>query len=762
MPSSYFLLLAMISTVAHAAAQFGLQSNGDNDMASSFASGMTYDPSIDRIYITGSSYGGYFDRQYAYETTLSDRDCFVGMLQLPQDTTNEPIWLMRQSFGEENVLESCTSIQMSKRGPNNGREFYVLGSSVQSPSVLDGLQSVLKNDSISTYGMILDLDGGINVQGGYIQDADATTYPIAITSIGGQDSNDIVVASIHAPNNSKGSSYDAWIHGQKTIQPDPDIFIPFGPGKWTIGFSASLTRFTSATPNSSSIANGIDPKKTLEPVWEKNLSETLPGKGIFVSDVIQVTENSLLVTGFTMGAVNSTTNNTESFLSSLDPNTGDVQLSVQLQASQKTQNERTYGLCGHNGTNETVGYVVGTTDDQMASGTVDKHALKHSNAFLFKINLDTLEIIWRLSLGALSQNSSAAPNKLGKVFGMACATTPSNEYVYFGGIVKDGATLSSDGVTSLTQSFGKDDIFVAQIDTTNGIIRWITQIGTKENDRLASGRGLLADKDGNALVLGNTRGSLMRQKSAVGQGIGTNDVVIFSLDRDTGEHSSTLNAVTQSVRNYVDTTTQFVNVSNLTVTERPLFSIDAYANLTNNSVSFNSQTTTHAPFFILSTRPPAAIYASAEPNVRVSSLVGIVLLANIIVASCVGYCCVRRRRIRQEKLSEQGSYGPLKLAHVNHKHRAASKDDEYFGLENKSFASGDTLCLTVNCDHHQDTAMQQPMINDWRRDSAFRTHSNMEYDSRSYSSSVASTVESTGSADEQGANERNRGRVRIV
>jgi hypothetical protein len=65
-----------------------------------------------------------------------------------------------------------------------------------------------------------------------------------------------------------------------------------------------------------------------------------------------------------------------------------------------------------------------------------------------------------------------------------------------------------DGASNLSQSNGGDDIFVAAMDGFNGALNWVQQIGTPENDRLASGEGLDVDAFGNVIVFGETNGSL--------------------------------------------------------------------------------------------------------------------------------------------------------------------------------------------------------------------------------------------------------------
>jgi hypothetical protein len=62
-------------------------------------------------------------------------------------------------------------------------------------------------------------------------------------------------------------------------------------------------------------------------------------------------------------------------------------------------------------------------------------------------------------------------------------------------------------------------------------------MGTPYDDSLATGGGIVVDSSGNPIVLANTQGSFMREKNELGQGI-TNDVVVFSIDGESGEYYS--------------------------------------------------------------------------------------------------------------------------------------------------------------------------------------------------------------------------------
>jgi hypothetical protein len=153
------------------------------------------------------------------------------------------------------------------------------------------------------------------------------------------------------------------------------------------------------------------------------------------------------------------------------------------------------------------------------------------HAFVAKINLNILSANW------LKHFTMTIPGG-GPVNGEALACTVTHEtdgknIVFVGGTIKNGALM--DGASNLSQSKGGDDGFVAAMDGSNGALNWIQQIGTPENDRLASGQGLDVDAFGNVIVFGETNGSLY------GSNQGSTDMIVFTMNKNDGSHSVSQN-----------------------------------------------------------------------------------------------------------------------------------------------------------------------------------------------------------------------------
>ena len=203
---------------------------------SSYAASLMYDDVTDRLYITGSTYGGtrsFFhvdeiqqddaqritnefeseepDSESKEDTMLSD--CFVGILQVPRDD-RAPEWLRRVAIGVPDQSESCADLFTYRQG--NNRKLWLVG------HILGGGSSVLKeqqkffsssstsnvtsNATIS--GMVLDLTWYAEVQGGFLMDHAAVQYPVAVVADERQTTDeDVYIATLRSTWSDVNPSY---------------------------------------------------------------------------------------------------------------------------------------------------------------------------------------------------------------------------------------------------------------------------------------------------------------------------------------------------------------------------------------------------------------------------------------------------------------------------------------------------------------------------------------------------------------------------
>jgi hypothetical protein len=166
----------------------------------------------------------------------------------------------------------------------------------------------------------------------------------------------------------------------------------------------------------------------------------------------------------------------------------------------KHGNDWVSGICHNPNDEQKHIYIAGTTEGKMLNST---DSVKGTSAFLMKFDVRHMQPIWTKQLGA----EVASRKHKNAVRGTACAVTPDGSSVWFGGTVDEGGVIPNSGIT---KSFGGKDIFVAKLSTATGEIGMTKQLGTSKDDELALRGGLVSDAVGNAVLVGNTYGSLYR------------------------------------------------------------------------------------------------------------------------------------------------------------------------------------------------------------------------------------------------------------
>ena len=519
---------------------FGLQSGTDLEKESSYVASMAYNDENREVIITGGTYGNYFQHSGSSsmadsETSIQDADCFLAMFRLPssQDSRSNVDegkfeWIRRRQFGNS-ATEFCSGIEAGASG------MYVIGHSDESGILSSLLPYGSRHRSV--YGMVLDLNDNIELTGGRLQHSSELQYPVQLAS--DPNSQDLFVATIfsdaqpanvlrESPTNSRiyrggqdiaSTGYRTPAYGKK--------------------FSVRLERMKAKNPENftSGNSNGVnDLAETIEPTWTREFG-TQNLDTVQVSGLLYFSSTTLVMAGYTRGsgpsfgyADNSDDSDLDGFITKINPESGNLMATKRI----KTQSDdRVIGICHQKGANDsTAVFVVG-----MTNGFFDKTYLPHNYdynegtnfAFLIKLDLETMEILWSRQLGAVTTDKSQIDHTP-QVHGMSCTVTSDGDDVWMAGAVKNGDALSIYGEPSFV-SGGGDDIFVAQFRTADGFLNFARQIGTSEDDYLAQGNSLDTDGDGNLIVLGNTRGSLFREKA----NFGVSDVFALSVGRASGD-----------------------------------------------------------------------------------------------------------------------------------------------------------------------------------------------------------------------------------
>jgi len=444
------------------------------DSGPTYAGGMVYDEWTNSIYLTGATYGSFT------KPGSNKRDssyCFFGVMSLPALE-----WKDRETFGTNSALEACSALTLTEIENRSG--VAIAGS-----TEANGLLTSQSEKTDTQYEMLLDLldtDDEFRLVGGEAVDDETIQFPAAIVSSG----DTIFVASMFSNDKRITADYE------KASQEYPN-FTTGGIEKYGSQYGVAVEQFK-IQREETKLGNGIMQKSFVRQ-WRKPF-ETTAMSSVFVSGLIAV-GNELVVVGSTraspkgddmdgiMARVNSADGN---FVGTLE---GDN--SIAYFESADGADDWIMNACVDTEADEAHFYIVGAT----ASKTEDANTI---NAMVAKVSLDNLTPIWTTELevlhasGDISQHAAAV--------GLGCDVIPGNEGVYIAGTVENGARMNYPRV----ESAGRDDIFVAKIDPSDGRTIWLDQFGSNGDDRLARAGGIKVNQNGNAVVYGDTNGDFYR------------------------------------------------------------------------------------------------------------------------------------------------------------------------------------------------------------------------------------------------------------
>ena len=259
-------------------------------------------------------------------------------------------------------------------------------------------------------------------------------------------------------------------------------------------------------------------------------------------------------------------------------------------------------------------------------------------AYLMKIDLSTMNTVWTVQVGAVSPIEADDMFK-GSVFGYGCAVTRDGEDVYLTGLVKEGGVITDfsdedyDAFINLPggrTAGGGTDVFVSSYKTADGSMNFMKQVGSTKDDSPSRGNGgITTDRFGNAVITGNTRGSLMRSRGKGeyiygpdGEDAAT-EVFVMSFDRLTSNHvpvatDSSKPMILEPLLNYTE------SVTDPSVTE-PAAEVTADGE---ESVTFEE---------------------SSQPKKQNGALVGIIAAASVFAVLTIAAAAFVVRRVKKGK-----------------------------------------------------------------------------------------------------------------
>mmetsp|Transcript_37109 Transcript_37109/g.90205 ORF Transcript_37109/g.90205 Transcript_37109/m.90205 type:complete len:1792 (-) Transcript_37109:112-5487(-) len=444
------------------------------DSGPTYAGGMVYDEWTNSIYLTGATYGSFT------KPGSNKRDssyCFFGVMTLPSLE-----WKDRETYGTDSAVEACSALALTKIDNHSG--VAIAGS-----TEANGLLTSQSEKTDTQYEMLLDLldvNDSFGLVGGQAVDDETIQFPAAIVSSG----DTIYVASMFSTDERITADYE------KASQEYPN-FTTGGIEKYGSEYGVAVEQFKIQREDTT-FGNGIMQKSFVRQ-WRRPF-ETTAMSSVFVSGLITV-GNELLVVGSTraspkgddmdgiMARVNSADGN---FVGTLE---GDN--SVAYFESSDGADDWIMNACVDSESAQDHFYVVGAT----ASKAQDANTI---NAMIAKINLENLTPIWTKELEVL--HASGDISKHAAAVGLGCDVIPENGGIYIAGTVENGARMNYPRLVSA----GRDDIFVAKIDPTDGRTIWLDQFGSNGDDRLARAGGIKVNQNGNAVIYGDTNGDFYR------------------------------------------------------------------------------------------------------------------------------------------------------------------------------------------------------------------------------------------------------------
>lgn len=516
---------------------FGFQTGTSSDeIRSSYAVSMAYDDYRRELTIAGGTYESYFQPGDEPKSTQSGSDCFVAILHLPHkgpsmtsrtsERSKRVSWLRRRKFGNGSVSEFCSGIQVGKNG-----NIVSIGHSERG-GLLDPLRPHGSRKQ-SVYGMVLDLNAAVELSGGKLLHSNEVQYPVSLTVY--PDDQSLFVADVFTEDPHGALPTNVPTLDGENLSPI-GFRLPF-QGE---GYSIRVTKFSHLINKAEPNPRG-DVATARNHLWSREYG-THGLRNILASATSVISSSQLVVVGYTDGDgpfVGSTTNpanpTLDGFITVLDPHDGSIIQSKRIESLQRNGNDRVLGLCHMESSgNSSEAFLVGATDGIIDSTYLftnrNSSTTSQNDAFLIKINVATMEILWKRQIGgAFPKGYENVTNAGSQVHGLACAVTPDGEDVYMAGNVEGGAVLSIPNYKQMDSS-GSGDIFVTKFDANDGTLTYAHQLGSDDDDSLAEGNSLETDSHGNLILLGNTRGSMFRPRATMGK----SDLFVMSFSRDDG------------------------------------------------------------------------------------------------------------------------------------------------------------------------------------------------------------------------------------
>ena len=476
------------------------------DVGPTYAGGMVYDPTSNSIFVTGATYGSFSNLGFQ---PFSKSACLFGVVGLPH-----LVWKQRETYGTEEAPEACNAVALK---PAMG-DFSTLysGALVVGSTEEGGFMTDLgAHRPAEQYGMVMDIslkNRKYQFIGGAVLRENKINFPVAIET--DEDYQKAFVATISAP--------------QSKVSPDlGKVKKRKYPNLTNGGIKEYASTFSMDVVAYDFLKSGDHPsyeQHTLQHKWSRAITDS-DGEPFTVTNMITPeNEEVLLIVGNSRRRT--TGGDVDGFIGKFSPSDGYNQGGTYF-GSSMGKDDWIMNVC-EDSNNGDYFYIVGAT-----KGSVDITVARSdssAHAFVAKIDLKHLTQVWVRQLAVKPRAGTS-----GNAIALGCDVIPGDELMYIAGNVENGATIDFPGTTAR----GQDDIFVAQIYTSDGSLRWIEQIGSNGNDRLAHSGGIAVNANKNAVVYGDTTGDFFRSREKT-EDAQSSDLFVIVLNGSDGSHQAPL------------------------------------------------------------------------------------------------------------------------------------------------------------------------------------------------------------------------------
>lgn len=435
--------------------------------------------------------------------------------------------------------DACTAIAADN---NDGERNAILIGSTSA----GGLLTELATTNAQQYGFAIDLSFQHKFEflGGSTVGRDPVTFPVALVA----DEENFFTVSMTSSSNNKVTADNDKVKDNKFPN-----FTNGGVQKYGSEFDVAVESFkVFRTGDGNPFAQGAAQSFISE--WSSTLGIGVEHDGIMVTGMVTVNDSLVVV-----GNVHNK-GNMDGFMAKVSRDGGELDISgssgkaLEYFAADETSDDWIMNACA-DPTFDDFFYIVGATQGK-ADDKSDKKERKKNKApvhvLVAKIDSVTLETVWQKQFDAVESEQIAAA-------AYGCDVVPIENLLYIAGTVEYGArmvqALEAPGVS--TPSAGGDDIFVAQLSSLDGRLNWMRQVGSTGDDRVARGGGIKADANGNAIVYGDTTGSMFRTRQDQDAKARHSDPFVMLFDTHNGIHQPVIHP--QPVISNSMTPTEFFN-----------------------------------------------------------------------------------------------------------------------------------------------------------------------------------------------------------